>query len=98
MVQLTTLTPENDWSPATEFNLLESELVIVDTVMTSTTGDQSGGGNFSSTAMLIPVTQDDSDNIEIIDKDANISRSVTPTILSVSCLIQFVDTVGIMEL
>jgi hypothetical protein len=55
MVQLTTSTTENDRSPATESNLLESVPIIVDTVMTPTTGDQdgddqSGGGNSSSTA------------------------------------------------
>jgi hypothetical protein len=54
-VQSTTSTPENDRSPATESNLLESVPIIVDTVMTPTTGDQdgddqSGGGNSSSTA------------------------------------------------
>jgi hypothetical protein len=75
MVQLTTSTPENNQSPATEFNLLESVLIIVDSVMTPTTGDQdgdnqSGGGNFSSTASPVPVTQDNNDNIEITDKVA----------------------------
>jgi hypothetical protein len=42
MVQLTTSTPENNWSPSTESNLLESAPIIVDTVMTPTTGDQDG--------------------------------------------------------
>jgi hypothetical protein len=74
-VQLTTSTPENDRSPATESNLLESVPIIVDTVMTPTTGDQdgddqSGGGNSSSTASPVPLTQDDSDNIEITDEVA----------------------------
>jgi hypothetical protein len=73
MVQLTTSTPENNWIPAMELNLLESAPIIVDTVMTPTTGgqdgdDRSGGGNSSSTASPVPVTQDDSDNIEITDK------------------------------
>jgi hypothetical protein len=73
MVQSTTSTPENNRGPATELNLLESVLIIVDTVMMPTTDghqdgdDQSGGGNSSSTASLVPVTQDDSDNIEITD-------------------------------
>jgi hypothetical protein len=72
-IQLTTSTPENNRSPATEWNLLESVLIIVDTVMMPTNGDQdgddqSGGGNSSSTASLVPVTQDDSDNIVITDK------------------------------
>jgi hypothetical protein len=58
-----------------ESNLLESVPIIVDTVMMPTTGDQdgddqSGGGNSSSTASLVPVTQDDSDNIEITDEVA----------------------------
>jgi hypothetical protein len=75
MVQLTTSTPENNRSPAMESNLLESVPIIVDTVMTPTTGnqdgdDQSGGGNSSSTASLVPVTQDNSDNIEITDEVA----------------------------
>jgi hypothetical protein len=74
-VQLTTSTPESDRSPATESNLLESVLIIVDTVMTPTTGDQdgddqSGGGDSSSTASPVPVTQDDSDNIEITNEVA----------------------------
>jgi hypothetical protein len=60
-VQLTTSTPENNVSPAMELNLLESAPIIVDTVMTSTTGnqdgdDQSGGGNSSSAASPVPVT------------------------------------------
>jgi hypothetical protein len=42
MVQLTTSTPENNWSPSTESNLLESAPIIVDTVMAPTTGDQDG--------------------------------------------------------
>jgi hypothetical protein len=74
-VQSTTSTPENDQSPATESNLLESVPIIVDTVMTPTTGnqdgdDQSGGGNSSSTASPVPATQDNSDNIEITDEVA----------------------------
>jgi hypothetical protein len=75
MVQLTTSTPENNWSPAMELNLLESVPIIVDSVMTPTTGDQdgdnqSGGGNSCSTASSVPVTQDNNDNIEITDKVA----------------------------
>jgi hypothetical protein len=63
----------NNKSPATELNLLETAPIIVDTVMMPTTGnqdgdDQSGGGNSSSTASPVPVTQDNSDNIEITDK------------------------------
>jgi hypothetical protein len=59
----------------TGVNLLESVPIIVDTVMMPTTGnqdgdDQSGGGNSSSTASPVPVTQDDSDNIEITDEVA----------------------------
>jgi hypothetical protein len=74
-VQSMTSTPENDRSPATESNLLESVPINVDTVMTPTTGDQdgddqSGGGNSSSTASPVPVTQDNSDNIEITDEVA----------------------------
>jgi hypothetical protein len=61
-----------------ELNLLESEPIIVDTVMTPTTGwqpasqggdNQSGGGG-ASTASPVPVTQDNSDNIEITDEVA----------------------------
>jgi hypothetical protein len=75
MVQSTTSTPENNRSPAMESNLLESLPIIVDTVMMPSTGNQdgdnqSGGGNSSSTASPVPVTQDDSDNIEITDKVA----------------------------
>jgi hypothetical protein len=85
-----------------ESNLLESVPIIVDTVMMPTTGDQdgddqSGGGNSSSTASPVPITQDESDNIEITDEVVHILRTVTPTILSVSCSIRFVITVGIME-
>jgi hypothetical protein len=74
-VQLTTSTPENNWSPAMELNLLESVLIIVDSVLTPTTGDQdgddqSGGGNSSSTASPVPVTQDNNDNKEITDEVA----------------------------
>jgi hypothetical protein len=58
-----------------ESNLLESLPIIVDTVMMPSTGNQdgdnqSGGGNSSSTASPVPVTQDDSDNIEITDEVA----------------------------
>jgi hypothetical protein len=74
-VHLTTSTPENNWSPAMESSLLESVPIIVDTVMMPTTGDQdgddqSGGGDSSSTASPVPVTQDNSDNIEITDEVA----------------------------
>jgi hypothetical protein len=75
MVQSTTSTPANTWSPATESNLLESAMIIVDTVMMPTTRDQdgdnqSGGGNSSSTSSPVPATQDDSDNIKITDEVA----------------------------
>jgi hypothetical protein len=63
MVQLTTSTPEKNRGPATESNLLESVPIIVDTVMTPTTGHQDGDDQSS----LAPVTQDNSDNIEITD-------------------------------
>jgi hypothetical protein len=58
-----------------ELNLLESVLIIVDSVLTPTTGDQdgddqSGGGNSSSTASPVPVTQDNNDNKEITDEVA----------------------------
>jgi hypothetical protein len=101
-VQLTTSTPENDQSPATESNLLESVPIIVDTVMMPTTGDQdgdnqSGGGNSSSTASLVPVTQDDSDNIEITDEVAQ--HIEDPYSYDPECELfdLFVDTVGITE-
>jgi hypothetical protein len=42
MVQLTTSTSENNQSPAMESNLLESVPIIVNTVMTPTTGNQDG--------------------------------------------------------
>jgi hypothetical protein len=71
-VQSPTSTPANDWSPATESNLFETEPIIVETVLMPTTcnqngDDQSGGANSSSAATPVPLTQDNSDDINITD-------------------------------
>jgi hypothetical protein len=56
MVQSTTSTPENNWSPAEESNLLEYEPIIVDTVMMPTTGDLDGEINLVGEFLLYSFT------------------------------------------
>jgi hypothetical protein len=74
-VQSPTSTPANDQSPATESDLLETEPIIVETVLMPTTcnqngDDQSGGANSYSAATPVPLTQDNSDDINITDEVA----------------------------